>query len=448
MTRLNAYRVWVFRATAFALACLLMQPIEAADRLAATTAQGYARLLFTLDPVAQVDAHVTGAVLTISFDRKIDVAPAAIAQALPLYIASARADPDGKTFRFALSQTVRVHTSASSGKIAVDLAPASYAGTPPDLPPPPPPSPKTVDVATLPPLKVHTGSYQNFTRLVFEWPRKVPYAVFAGVGRLTVRFQAEARPDFSAIQRQAPPWVKTAGWRIEKGATVVELATDIDSGFHDFCDGTHIVVDVLAPKSDADAVSKAQAEAIAATATKLNQPAGAPVKTANAPPAKLATAAKAQDQTTPPAAAPAASAPQPGETAAPVAPDTQTADSKLIRNGAVLTFPGAGRRGSAVFVRGMTAWVVLQNAAPLDAAKLKSQLGDFPAAVDAASSDNISVLRITLKQPEQIAATAEGSTLKVVIASQANANAIAIGFARNQDDPTHSSLSTRSPETC
>ena len=440
MTRLNTYRVWFSRAASFALACLLTQPALAADKLAASTTQGYARLLFTLDPAAQADARVTGAVLTISFDRKINVTPTAIAQALPSYIASARADADGKTFRFALSQSVRVHTSASSGKVAVDLAPTSYAGTPPDLTPPPPPPPKTVDVAKLPPLKVYASGYQKFTRVVFEWPRKVSYAVFGGVGRVTLRFQAEAKPDFSAIQRQAPPWVKTAGWRVEKGTTIVELATDNDSGFHDFRDGTNIVVDVLAPKSDADAVSKAQAEAIAAAATKLNQP--APTKAASEPPAKLATAAKVRDQA---AAAPAASAPPPDEPAAPVAPDTQAADSKLIRDGAVLTFPGAGRRGSAVFVRGTTAWIVLQNAAPLDAAKLKSELGDFPAAVDAASSDNISVLRITLKQPEQIAATAEGSALKVVIAPQASASTIAIGFARNQDDPTHSSLSTLLP---
>ncbi|MGA7674975.1 MAG: hypothetical protein WCA78_08000 [Rhizomicrobium sp.] len=476
MTRLNAHRVWVFRAAvaAFAFACLLAQPVAAADKLAASTAAGYARLLFTLDPTARVNALVTGQVLTISFDRKVELTPAAIAQALPGYIASARGDPDGKTFRFALSQTVRVHTSASSDKIAVDLAPASYAGTPPDLPPPPPPPPTTVDVAKLAPLKVRSGSYQNFTRIVFDWPRNVPYAVFPGAGILTVRFQAQARPDLSAIQHEAPPWVKAAGWRVENGATVVELETDADSGFHDFRDGTHVVVDVLAPKTDADAyrppgdakptvtalpkqaarsqtgaATKAQTEAIAATAAKLNTPANAPAKPASVPPAKLAAAAPppaapapAASPTPPPAAS--AGAP-PAENASPAPTGTQDADGKLIRNGAVLIFPGAGQRGSAVFVRGLSAWIVLQNAAPLDAAKLKTELGAFPDAVDAASSDKVSILRITLKQPQQISATAEGSALKVVIAPQANSNAMVIGFAHNQDKPGHSSLSTLLP---
>jgi len=429
----------------------LAQPVQAADAVSASTAGGYGRLLFALDPAAHANALVTGEVLTISFDRKIALTPAAIA--LPGYIASGRADPDGKTLRFALSQPVRVHTSASSGKIAIDLAPASFAGTPPDLPAPPPPPPKTVDLSKLAPVKVRSGAYQNFTRIVFDWPRNVPYTVFPGVGKLTVRFQAEAKMDFSAIQNEAPPWVKAAGWRIENDGTVVELETDTDSGFHDFRDGTHVVVDVLAPKTDADAYKPpglakpavttlpTQAESIAATAAKLNAPSAA---AATKPPAQLAqAAAKAPEPTTTPPATPAPVATPPAETRA--APETQAADGKPIGNGVVLTFPGAGRRGSAVFVRGMTAWIVLQNAAPLDAAKLKSELGDFPAELDAASSDNVSVLRLTLKQPETITATAEGSVLKVVIAPQANSSAIAIGFARNQDNPTHSSLSTLLP---
>src|SRR6202012_1494306 len=111
-------------------------------------------------------------------------------------------------------------------------------------------------------------------------------------------------------------------------------------------------------------------------------------------------------------------------------------------DGAVMTFPGASRKGSAVFMRGVTAWIVLQDAPPLDAAKLKAQLGAFPDQVDASSGNNITILRLTLKQPEEIAAFPDGSNLKVIIAPTVASNATAISFARNQDDATHSSLST------
>ncbi len=423
----------------FCLVCAVLScaPGAKADSFAASTENGFARLLFGLTPADKVSAQAVGAVLTISFNRKPAITPNAVAQAVPAYLASARADPDGKTFRFALTQSVRVHTSSSAGRFAVDLAPLSYAGTTPNLPPPPPPPGKTVDPTKIETLKVHAGTYRNYTRIVFDWSRNVPYAAFPGAGKLTVRFEALANLDFTAINNQAPPWVKAAGWHIENKGTVVEFVTDAASGFRNFRDGTHVVIDVLAPRTDADAYNPSDNEASTAAAKAQ---------------AILDAAAKLNGRTKPAADQPqqAVTEPQPADTAAvaPPAgtpPDVQIADSKLTRDGAVLTFPGAGRRGSAVFIRGLTAWIILQDAPRLDATKLKAQLGDFPAAIDAATTSNSTQLRISLKQPEQIAAFAEGSTLKVVIAPHVDSTALAIGFARNQDRPGSSSISTLLP---
>ena len=117
----------------------------------------------------------------------------------------------------------------------------------------PKPVAKPVDVASLPEIKLRAGSYANFTRLVFDWPKDVSYQVFPGAGKMTIKFNALARADVSAIARFAPPWVKNAAWRIDGGSTIVEFETDSDSGFHDFKDGTHVVLDVLAPKTDSTA---------------------------------------------------------------------------------------------------------------------------------------------------------------------------------------------------
>lgn len=463
-------------------------PSLAADSVSVSNDGGYARLLFTFTPAAHVTATVTGGVLAISFDRKTTLDAAALAANLTAYAGSGRADPDGRTFRFALAQTVRVHSSVSTNHVAIDLVPKSFAGTPPDLPLPPPPTPTIVDPAKLPGLKVRTGAYQNFTRLVFDWPRTVPYAVFPGAGKLGVRFEAQVRPDLSAIERFAPPWVKNASWRVDGRGTVIEFETDTASGFHDFRDGNRIVVDVLAPKTDAEAyrppgtakpvptaltavtpsvkttagtpakpapaaVSSAQAAAIAATTQKLadaNKPL-VPAQSTTAPAATMpatTSPAPAPGATTPMAAQPAATSPGADAStsaANPILATSTEANGQLTRGGAVLTFNGAANRGSAVFIRGLTAWIVLQGAPPLDAVKLKSALGTFPVAVDASSADGVSVLRITFSQPEQIGAHADGSNLKVVIAPLVTESPIAIGFARNQDDATHSSLSTLLP---
>ncbi len=447
-TRMTLIRLMV-AAWAFALA---VAPAKA-DSLNVGTADGYARLLFGFTPHGHVTAAVDGGVLTLGFDRKPGVAASALAQNAPAYAGAARVDPDGKTWRIALVQPVRLHQSESAGRIAIDLVPASFPGTPPDLPPPPPPAPTTLDVAALPQIAVRSGSYQNFTRLVFDWPHPVKYAVFPGAGKLGIRFEAPARVDVSAIARFAPPWVKNASWRVDGKGTVVEFDIDQASGFHDFRDGTKIVLDVLAPKTDADsyhppgggkptvtalnaaprrtsAMSGAQAAEIAATAQKLAD-AGKPVA------APIPAAAPQPPAATPPSAPATAVAAAPAPTA--------DADGQVTRTGAVLTFNGAANRGSAVFIRGMTAWIVLQGAPPLDAVRLKAELRDYPAAVEAASADGVSVLRITLKGPAQIGAHADGSNLKVVIGRQVSESPIAIGFSRNQDDATHSSLSTLLP---
>ena len=47
------------------------------------------------------------------FDRKVAIDPNALAQGLSAYVASVRLDPDGQTFRLALAQEIKPHTSVS-----------------------------------------------------------------------------------------------------------------------------------------------------------------------------------------------------------------------------------------------------------------------------------------------------------------------------------------------
>ena len=463
----KAARIIAMAGLAFAS---LVVPARAADSVSAADQDGYSRLSFTFAPAGHVAAKVTGGILTLTFDRKVTIDPKQLVTLMGAAVQGVRADPDGMTFRFALSQPLQLHQSSIGNRAVVDLAPQGFAGTMPDLTVPPPP-PKIADAATLPELKLRTGSYANFTRLVFDWPQDVSYSVSASAGKIDIRFGAMVRPDLSAITRFQPPWVKTATWRLDgNGGTIVEIGTDSDSGFHDFKDGNKISLDILAPKTDATAyappggakpqitqmptTAQAQAQAIANTANQLaakNKPAPAPAtplpaksgdaKTAdaklnNAKPTQTATNAK-------PGAAPVT--PAAAATPAEATPQVQITDSRLTKDGAILNFRHAGISGSAVFIRGLTAWIVLQNAPVFDPAALKAALSGFAAGLEASSSPGLSILRITLKQPEQIAAEGIGGDLRVVIAPDAVNSAIAIGFARNQDDPTRASFTTLLP---
>jgi len=435
---------------AMALVLCGATPASAADSLSVTTSGGYARLLFSFTPKSNVRAAADNGVLTLTFDRKTSVSATTIAANAAGYAGGPRADADGRTYRFALAQPVRIHSSSSTNQVAIDLVPASFSGTPPNLPPPPPPPPKTVDVNTLPLVSVRAGTYQNFTRLVFDWPHEVKYAVMPGAGKIGIRFSELVRVDVSSLARFAPPWVRNAAWRIDNHATVVEFDIDQSSGFHDFRAGTKVVLDILAPKADAGAyhppgmakptvtpltpgapakpaaISAAQAAAIADTAHQLAD-ANKPVEAAPVPPPA------------PAAAAPPSAAEAPAPAAAP------TTSGEINRDGAVLTFVGAVNRGAAVFVRGLTAWVVLQDSPALDVARLKAMLRDYPAGVEATTQDGVAVLRISLKTAAQIAARADGSNLRVTIGPRADGNPQPIVFSRNQENSGHATLTTVLP---
>jgi hypothetical protein len=458
------------------LLVLCASPSFAADRVAGNAQDGYRRLSFTLDGAATVTATTSGGVLAITFDRAPTIDPAAVAAAAPGLITLSRMDEDGKTLRFALSQPVKLHISQQGTRAVVDLAPANFTGTMPDLPPPPKPeAPKPVEAASLPEIKLRAGNYSNFTRMVFDWTKTVPYTVFPGAGKLTIRFGAPTRFDLSIIGKLPPTWVKNASWRLDGNATLVEFTTDTDSGFHDFRDGTKIVLDILAPKTDATAyvppgtnkpvvtklpagASTAQAKTITDAAAQLagKKPEAAkpvPVQTAkadpHAAPAKPEATAKADPHAKPDPHAPVKPDSKIAE-AAPAAAQAEAtpaalpnASAQRTGNGVSLTFRNTD--SAAVFIRGLTAWMVLPDAPAPDLAALKKSLGDYALSVEASSSPGLSVLRVGLKAQAKIAARIENRTLRVAIGPDVTSDASPINFARNQADPKRTSLTTSLP---
>lgn len=412
-------------------------PVLGADNVSGSASGGYGRMMFSLDGGAAPRVSLTGSVLVLTFPQKTSLKPAQIAAMLPGYVAGVRADPDGMTFRVALKQPVRLQTSSAGGKTAVDLIPSGFSGNPAPLRSPPQKKSgpaKPVDMANLTPLKVRSGAYQNFTRVVFDWPGDVPYSVAAAPGRLQVRFGAAVKPDLSALERQLPPWVKPAGWHIDGQSTVVDFTTDSDSGYHDFRDGSHVVIDVLAPKTDAGAyqppgaahpkvsplrgdgkapgVSLAQSEEVLKAAGKLNNP---------PPPPPQVTASDGKPNIAP-------------------AGKNIVVDGKASRDSVWLDFPGSAGRSAAVFARGNTAWVVLQGSQPFDITKIKKLQGSSVESVDTVAAAGVSVLRLILKNPQRIAAYADNGSMKVVIGPQASGNPQNVAFTRSQDDAARTAL--------
>lgn len=423
-------------------AILLSLPACAEDGLSVSTKGGYARLIFAPNPAGEVKAQLTGSVLAIGLPHATTISPETLRKALPDYIQSARIDADRRTLRFALSQSVRLHVSASGGRTAVDLLPASYAGTPPPLPPPPgKQTAAPLDMSKVGALKVRVGAYRNFTRIVFDWPGHVSYQVVPATGRLTLRFNTPAKPDFTAMNRVAAPWIRVKDWHIEGHDTVIVFDIDSDSGFHDFRDGNNVVLDILAPRTDADAYQPPGDAKV--TVTHFSGAAKTDTAKKEASPVSdkqrqeiEAAAAKLNGETL---------KPPKGEKNAPAAKPAADGDKTLAvavatdHNGIVLTVPDGAGLKAAVFMRGNDAWIVVLSDKVFDNAAIRSKLGAAVKTVDAVASNGISVLRLSLPAPAGIAAYAEGPNMKVLLAAHAvgQGNVREIAFSRQQDDYTH-----------
>ena len=368
-----------------------------ADAVSVDTTPGYARLLFTFQTPTPVSASVADGVLTIRLGKPSSANVDTLVQRLGRYVTSGRRDADGLTYHFALASPVALHSSTQGNHVAVDLVPDSYKAAPPDLPPPPPP-PSTaralVDVAKLPIVKLRVAEYANFTRLIFDWPAQVSYTAYPGQGRISLRFESLAKPDFSMLESRSPPWVKNAGWHLDDKTLVVEFDTDPGSTFHDSRDGKQIFVDVLAPKTDASAYK--------------------PPPVSQAAPAKpVPPGTDAATMGAPVAGGPPASLTLNG--AAPAMHVTPSAS--LTRDGAVFHFPGARGHAVAVFSRGATVWIVLDDMPALDPVTLLAGVNTLIDKAEANMFGSVAVLRLTLKMPLVASVTETDSALDVTFAA-------------------------------
>jgi hypothetical protein len=390
---------------ALCIAMAALPPIawgrSSGDSVAVDTKAGYARILFTFKEPAPVEATIADGVLTIELKRPVDTTIEALADSLDNYVSVARRSEDGLIYRFALRHPLDLHVSTQANRTAVDLVPGGFKGTPPDLPrPPPPPRKQPPDPSKLPVIQVRVGEFENFTRLIFDWPRAVRYTTRPGQGRISIRFETLARPDFSMLEDRPAAWVKSAAWRLDGEATIVDIETDAESAFQDHKDGFKVAIDVLAPKTDAAAVASS-----AETGAEQAKP---PVAQPNS--SLRGTVASA-------------AAHRPNATSAKAAPGTTMApapSAELARDGAVLKFPGARGQAAAVFSRGETLWIVLDNHPALDPVSLLAPLAGMLVKAEADQVSGAAILRLVFRAPH-LPSVSDSETALTVSLSTGNA---------------------------
>jgi tetratricopeptide (TPR) repeat protein len=429
-----------------------------------STANGYARIIFTLAEDVEADVRLAGGILIVQFKQPVDVPVERVPTLAVGYVAAARSDPDGTGVRMALKRKVTVNTMAAGEKLFVDLLPEGWVGLAPGLPQEvveelarrARDAEKTARLQlqakqqkALPPLRVRVGAQPTFARFTFPLPGLVAVSNERVEDKMTLTFEAPLRFDLADVQASLPPTVSAVEAKAGKDNIAVSFDFIGKVDIRTFREDNDYFVDVL-PLAREPEAKKPAAAAREQAPPPVSAPASVPARVPVEPPsaaeqgaarpaetarlpetirAKPPEAVKPTEAAAPrpaapivvkPPAEPLASAPVrdieagmpelPADSAAPVAVDVRR-QGEAMR----LTFPFNQPTPAAVFRRSDTLWLVFDSQTPIDIGKLSALAGQTIRSSSVTRSRGGQVVTLKLDRPKLTSMGADGATWTVTI---------------------------------
>jgi len=401
----------------------------------------------------QYSARISGNQLVIQFGRPIVANYAQAIGGLKKYIGGVKPGPDRRTVSFALTKKFGLRSFDSGTAVVVDLlddAPKK-AETPKSQPTPKKAKKRASTAPTAAPfssggpsIKVRKGQHAKYSRVVFDWPRKVKYKFSQSGDTATIAFQSPAKINLGSVGRRPPKFLKSIVAGAGNKGPVVTLKVPETSKVRHFLAGSKVVIDVRAPATrTADSKSRTKtakaapvkrpaAKPAKKTAAKINkkiskkptQLAAVPKVAAKHPPAKAVAKTSAASKSvaskpgkpmslTPGKGIKITEGGKRGETASPTAhaPAKPTSSTAVKKNPPKSLSPAEQLKvaagtvllrinweksvAAAVFPRAGALWIVFDRKAPgLNLDSLRAAGGNAIRSIDLIPSQNGTVLRL------------------------------------------------------
>lgn len=403
-------------------------------RVSASQKSDHGQIVFNWGGPVPYTAEIRGNRLVIRFGERIEASYGRVVRTLRKYIRKATPGADGRSVTFTLTGSFELGDYDTGTSVVVSLygTPAAQPAPKPKAQPKPktqPESPATAEQATvpqdvgpvpsgdLPRLRVRMGEHRAYSRVVFDWPRKVDYGVAETAEGITIVFAQGARPDLRKLNADPPNFVRSAKAGMKGKRLAVAFRTVQGVGVKHFYSGTKVVLDILKPTPRTIAQAKQRAAgraqvpkpADSATTPPATQPPAAK------PPADQKTAALAPAQPPalpsqesseaarprslappgePPAPAPASGAVRPPPPPAPVEPVSQQPLQPAEVAAVSLRFDWDEPVAAAVFRRAGGLWVIFDKAVSIDPNILRRAAGNTVRKVIQVPSEEGTVFRM------------------------------------------------------
>lgn len=254
-------------------------------RARAALIEGGARLVFDWPAPVAFTTTVSGNRLTISFERPLAATFEEVLQALPGQVSAMQIAGNGQSVVVTLTQPSNVSSFAQGDLVVVDLTPsaanetptaltlateqvtpandAQIAATTPQRAPAEPAGDEETGSPAIPVapvlvdgvLSVRYGLHDNYDRIVFDWPERVPYTLTNTGGLVEIQFEGSARIDADRLSARLPSRVRLVDASNDGGSLAVTLAVSPGARVVDFYNLTKTVIDIYRDRNGAPPVS-------------------------------------------------------------------------------------------------------------------------------------------------------------------------------------------------
>ncbi len=405
-------------------ACAALSAAAEEVPLRAAPHEDYGRIVFGWQTPVRYSAEIDDRRLVVRFGRPMEATYDGVLRVLGKYFSGATPAADGRSVAFSLTGDYDLSNFDLGSAVVVDVldrAPHQAKDPPPGAAPRPasPAPPEGLRV------RVRSGEHKGFSRMVFDWPRRVAYEIERTGGGATITFGRPARLDLGAPGARRSQYIREVDSQVTDGRLVVTLAVPETSRLRHFIAGSRVVVDVLAPgetETAAQGPASAPAGAPPGDTGKPSAPTDGPSATeekpgttavakptsliparpravdppGRAPDGQPRSADLASPVSAPVAEKPAAD-PVQENPAAPPGPPPAVAESPPDGPPPApgLRFEWDEPVAAAVFRRAGFLWVVFDKATRVDVDGLRAQGGNVIRAIEQVPSERATVLRLT-----------------------------------------------------
>ncbi len=400
--------------------------------LRAAPHENYGRIVFGWQTPVRYSAEIDDRRLVVRFGRPMEATYGGVLRVLGKYLSGATPSADGRSVVFALTGDYDLRNFDLGSAVVVDVlarAPHEAADRPPGGARQPRAAPRPASPAAPkgPLVRVRFGEHRGFSRMVFDWPRRVAYEVERTSGGTTITFGRPAPVDLGALSAKPSQYIRDVDSQVKDGRLIITLVVPETSRLRHFIAGSRVVVDVLAPSETETAATapapaptgaasvgegappgdKAETSAPSGVASETEQKPG--TRAASKPTPLIPAKPKAVD---PPAGSAAPDGPpRPPAIASPVTDPGPVQETPAALPGPApavaerapepppqapgLRFEWDEPVAAAVFRRAGFLWVVFDKAAQVDVDGLRAQGGNVIRAIEQIPSERATVLRLT-----------------------------------------------------